>query len=290
MLAVRLYDTLLRDGTQGEGVSFSVTDKLNITQKLDELGIHYIEGGYPGSNPKDDEFFKKAKNLTLSNSVLVAFGNTRRAKIKAEDDTNLRALTRAGVKVTTIVGKSSDLQVARVLETTLEENLSMIADSVAFLRSKGLDVIYDAEHFFDGFYNDSEYSLRCLTAAAEAGAICLVLCDTNGGMHPNQIVTAVEAAKKVTDVPLGIHVHNDSGLAVANTLAAVSVGVTHVQGTINGFGERCGNANLCSIIPNLKLKMSIDCVTDEQLAKLSEVSRFVYETANLVPDVSLPYV
>jgi len=275
---------------QKEGVSFSVVDKLNIAQKLDELGIHFIEGGYPGSNPKDDEFFQKAKTLALSDSVLVAFGNTRRAKIKAEADANLQALVNAGVKVATIVGKSSDLQVTRVLETTLEENLSMIADSVTYLKSKGLTVLFDAEHFFDGFKKNPDYSLRCLTAAAEAGASCLVLCDTNGGTLPNEIADAVGAAKKVTSVPLGIHAHNDGELAVANSLAAVSAGVAQVQGTINGYGERCGNANLCSIIPNLKLKMGIDCITDEQLARLAEVSHFVNETANLAPDTSSPYV
>jgi len=287
---VQLYDTTLRDGTQKEGVSFSVVDKLNIAQKLDELGIHFIEGGYPGSNPKDDEFFQKAKNLALANSVLVAFGNTRRAKVKAEADASLQALVNSGVKVATIVGKSSDLQVTRVLKTTLEENLSMITDSVAYLKSKGLSVIFDAEHFFDGFKHNPDYSLRCLTAAAEAGAICLALCDTNGGMLPDEIADAIGAVKKVTSVPLGIHAHNDGELAVANSLAAVNAGATQVQGTINGYGERCGNANLCSIIPSLKLKMGIDCITDEQLAKLAEVSHFVNEAANLAPDTSLPYV
>ena len=290
MTKVELYDTTLRDGTQKEGVSFSVVDKLNIAQKLDELGIHFIEGGYPGSNPKDDEFFQKAKTLHLANSVLVAFGNTRRAKTKAAEDANLQALVNAGVKVVTIVGKSSELQVTRVLKTTLEENLSMITDSVAYLKSKGLTVFFDAEHFFDGFKHNPDYSLRCLTAAAEAGASCLALCDTNGGMLPNEIAEAIVASKKATSVPLGIHAHNDSELAVANSLAAVSAGATQVQGTINGYGERCGNANLCSIIPNLKLKMGIDCLTDEQLSKLAEVSHFVNETANLTSDTSLPYV
>jgi 2-isopropylmalate synthase len=287
---VQLYDTTLRDGTQKEGVSFSVVDKLNIAQKLDELGINFIEGGYPGSNPKDDEFFQKARTLKLAGSALVAFGNTRRAKAKAEEDANLQALVKAGAKVVAIVGKSSDLQVTRVLGTTLEENLSMIADSVAYLKSKGLTVFFDAEHFFDGFKHNPEYSLRCLAAAAEAGAGCLVLCDTNGGTLPNEIAEAVTAARKATRVPLGIHAHNDGELAVANSLAAVSAGAAQVQGTINGYGERCGNANLCSIIPNLKLKMGIDCITDEQLSKLTEVSRFVNETANLASDTSLPYV
>ncbi len=290
MSSVQLYDTTLRDGAQKEGVSFSVVDKLNIAQKLDELGIHFIEGGWPGSNPKDIEFFDKAKSLTLAHSTLVAFGSTRRPKAKAETDANLLALTSAGVKVATIVGKSSELQVTQVLETTLEENLSMIADSIGYLKAKGLTVFFDAEHFFDGFKINPDYALRCLITAAEAEASCLVLCDTNGGTLPNEITVAIKAAKKLTSVPLGIHAHNDSESAVANTLAAVNAGATQVQGTINGYGERCGNANLCSVIPNLKLKMGIDCVTDEQLAKLTEVSHYVSEAANLAPDPFLPYV
>jgi len=290
LLPVQLYDTTLRDGAQREGISFSVVDKLQIAQKLDELGIHFIEGGWPGSNPKDIEFFNKAQALTLSQAKLVAFGSTRRPKAKTEDDTNLQALVNAGVQVVTIVGKSSELQVAEVLETTLEENLGMIADSIRYLKSKGLTVFFDAEHFFDGFKADSSYPLRVLEIAADAGADCLVLCDTNGGTLPDEITVAIEEAKGLTSVPLGIHAHNDSELAVANTLVAVRAGVVQVQGTINGYGERCGNANLCSIIPNLKLKMDIDCVTDEQLAKLTEVSRYVSEAANLVPDAFLPYV
>ncbi|MFC2016299.1 citramalate synthase [Chloroflexota bacterium] len=290
MSSVQLYDTTLRDGVQREGVSFSVVDKLNIAQKLDELGIHFIEGGWPGSNPKDDEFFDRAKSLALTHSVLVAFGSTRRPNTRAETDANLLALVNAGVKAANIVGKGSDLQVIKVLETTLEENLSMIADSIHYLKANGLTVFFDVEHFFDGFKANPDYSLRCLTVAAEAGASCLVLCDTNGGALPNEITSAIEAVKKLISVPLGIHAHNDSELAVANTLAAVNAGVTQVQGTINGYGERCGNANFCSIIPDLKLKMGIDCVTDEQLAKLTEVSHYVSEAANLIPDANLPFV
>ncbi|MDP3878862.1 MAG: citramalate synthase [Dehalococcoidales bacterium] len=290
MSPVQLYDTTLRDGAQKEGISFSVVDKLHITQKLDELGIHFIEGGWPGSNLKDEEFFARARELPLSHSVLVAFGSTRRPGTRAEADANLIALSNAGVKAVTIVGKSSDLQVTRVLETTLEENLSMIADSTAYLKAQGITVFFDAEHFFDGFKSNPDYALRCLTAAAQAGAGCLVLCDTNGGTLPDDITTAVEAAKRLVSVPLGIHAHNDTEAAVANTLAAVKAGATQVQGTINGYGERCGNANLCSIIPNLKLKMGIDCITDEQLAKLTEVSGYVSEAANLIPDPFLPYV
>ena len=283
MASVQLYDTTLRDGAQREGISFSVVDKLHITQKLDELGIRYIEGGWPGSNPKDIEFFEKAKSLALSNSVLVAFGSTRHPKAKAEADANLSALANAGVRAVTIVGKSSELQVTQVLETTLDENLNMIVDSIRYLKAKGFTVFFDAEHFFDGIKANRDYSLRCLTAAAEAGADCLVLCDTNGGGLPNAVTAAVTAAKGVTATPLGIHAHNDGELAVANTLAAVNAGVSQVQGTINGYGERCGNANLCSIIPALKLKMNIDCITDVQLAKLTEVSHYVSELANLIP-------
>ena len=290
MAPVQLYDTTLRDGAGQEGISFSVVDKLKIAQKLDELGIHFIEGGWPGSNPKDVEFFEKARSLTLPHSNLVAFGSTRRAKAKAETDTNLLALVDTGVKVITIVGKSSELQVTQVLETTLEENLSMITDSIRYLKAKGLTVFFDAEHFFDGFKANPHYTLRTLAVATEAEADCLVLCDTNGGTLPDEITIAVEAAKGLTDVPLGIHTHNDAEMAVANTLAAVSAGVSQVQGTINGYGERCGNANLCSIIPDLKLKMGIDCLTDVQLAKLTEVSHYISEMANLIPDAFLPYV
>ncbi len=290
MLSVQLYDTTLRDGAQREGISFSVVDKLNITRRLDEIGIHFIEGGWPGSSPKDDEFFNKARNLSLNNAKLVAFGSTRHPKTKAEADINLQVLASTVVGVITIVGKSSDLQVKQVLETTLEENLDMVFDSISYLKAKGLTVFFDAEHFFDGFKSNPEYTLRVLKAAEKAGADCLVLCDTNGGALPVEVAAAVNDARKITKVPLGIHAHNDSELAVANTLAAVNAGASQVQGTINGYGERCGNANLCSIIPALKLKLGISCVTDEQLAKLTEVAHYVSEVANLVPDAFLPYV
>jgi 2-isopropylmalate synthase len=288
--SIQLYDTTLRDGAQREGISFSAIDKLDIARKLDEIGIHYIEGGWPGSNPKDVEFFNKAQSLVLQHALLVAFGSTRRPGGKAKSDANLRALVNAGVRVVTIVAKSSDLQVTQVLETGLEENLSMIADSIGYLKAKGLTVFLDAEHFFDGFKTNPGYSMRVLKVAAEAGADCLVLCDTNGGTLPDEITVAFEAVRKLTTTPLGIHAHNDSELGVANTLAAVNAGVSQVQGTINGYGERCGNANLCSIIPVFKLKMGIDCVTDEQLAKLTEVSHFVSEVSNLPPDAFSPYV
>jgi 2-isopropylmalate synthase len=290
MTRVQLYDTTLRDGAQEEGISFSVEDKLKICQKLDELGVDFVEGGWPGSNPKDSEFFARARNLRLTHSTLVAFGSTRRCDCRAEEDLNLQALLEARTKVVTVVGKAWDTQVTRVLETTLEENLSMITDSVSHLRAKVLRVFFDAEHFFDGYKGNPEYALQVVAAAAKAGAECVVLCDTNGGSLPQQIAKAIKAVQKASSVALGIHTHNDAELAVANTLAAVEAGVTQVHGTINGYGERCGNANLCSIIPTLKLKMGIGCVTDEQLSKLSEVSRYVSELANMPHYDRFPYV
>ena len=290
MSTVRLYDTTLRDGAQQAGISFSVEDKLKICQKLEELGIDYIEGGWPGSNPRDAEFFQKMSTLSLDNAKIAVFGSTRRVGMKVKEDNNLVMLVKAGVEVATIVGKSSESQVIQVLETTLEENLNMIAESVRFLKEKGMTVFFDAEHFFDGFRTNSDYALRCLSVAAESGVDCVVLCDTNGGAMLDEVTKAVNVAAQSIAVPLGIHVHNDSGLAVANTMAAVQAGVTHIQGTINGYGERCGNANLCAIIPNLKLKMGVDCVTEEQLAKLTNVSHYISEMANLVPDPFAPYV
>jgi len=285
-----LYDTTLRDGAQQEGISFSVSDKLKIARKLDELGIHYIEGGWPGSNPKDTEFFARARKLPLRQAVITAFGSTRRAGVPVEEDAQLRTLLEAGTKTVTIFGKSWDLHVTRVLGTSLEENIRMIADSVRYLKGKGREVIYDAEHFFDGYKANPSYALRTLLAAQEAGADCIVLCDTNGGSLPSEITSIVGEVRKAISTPLGIHAHNDGELAVANTLAAVQAGVIHIQGTINGYGERCGNANFCSIIPNLKLKMGHDCIGDEQLRQLVSVSRYVSELANLGPDPRLPYV
>jgi 2-isopropylmalate synthase len=290
MITVQLYDTTLRDGAQQEGISFSVEDKLKIVQKLDELGIDFIEGGWPGSNPKDTEFFAQAQNLRLTHSTLVAFGSTRRSNCRAKEDLNLQALLQAKTRVVTIVGKAWDKQVTRVLETTLEENLSMITDSISYLRAKGLRVFFDAEHFFDGYKDNPKYALQVVVAAAKAGAECVVLCDTNGGSLPQQIVKAIKAVQKASPVALDIHTHNDAELAVANSLAAVEAGVIQVQGTINGYGERCGNANLCSIIPTLKLKMGIDCITDKQLSKLSDVSRYISELANMPHYDRLPYV
>jgi len=286
---VQLYDTTLRDGAQRSGISFSVEDKLKIAKRLDEIGIHFVEGGWPGSNPKDAEFFARARKLKFANATLVAFGSTRRANITAAEDDNLKALKESGTKVVTLVGKSWDLHVTEVLKTTLEENLRMISDSIHYLRRDGQTVFFDAEHFFDGYKRNKGYALRTVETAAKAGAECVVLCDTNGGALPHEVITAVKAAKKV-GVPLGIHAHNDGELAVANSLAAIQGGVIQVQGTINGYGERCGNANLCSVIPALKLKMGIDCISDENLARLTEVSRFVSEIANMPPDPHLPYV
>jgi 2-isopropylmalate synthase len=290
MSTVQLYDTTLRDGAQQEGISLSAEDKLKICRKLDELGIDFIEGGWPGSNPKDTEFFARVKDLHLTHSTLVAFGSTRRMNSRVEEDPNIQALVQAKTQVVTIVGKAWDQQVTRVLETTLEESLSMITDSIGYLRAKGLRVFFDAEHFFDGYKDNPEYALRVVVAAANAGAECVVLCDTNGGALPQHIVEAIEAAKKASRVTLGIHTHNDIELAVANSLAAVEAGVIQVQGTINGYGERCGNANLCSIIPTLKLKIGIDCVTDDQLSKLSDVSHYVSELANMPHYDRFPYV
>ena len=290
MARILIYDTTLRDGSQREGISFSVVDKIHIAQKLDELGIHYIEGGWPGSNPKDAEFFAQARQLKLNNAKIVAFGSTRRPGTRAETDANLAALVESGMPVATLVAKNSIQQVKQVLETTPEENLLMIADSIRFLRGKGLTVFYDAEHFFDGFKTDRDYALRCLSTAAESGAEYLILCDTNGGALPEEITEGVQAACRVSSVPVAIHAHNDSGLAIANSLAAVKAGATQVQGTINGYGERCGNANLCVIIPNLMLKMGEECLSSEQLSRMTEVSRFVSEVANLIHDPFMPYV
>lgn len=290
MSQVQLYDTTLRDGAQQEGISFSVADKLKIAKELDELGIHFIEGGWPGANPKDTEFFIKAQDLSLKHSALVAFGSTKHPDSKVSKDANLQTLIEAKTEIVTIVGKSWDLHVTQVLETSLENNLRIISESVSYLKSKGLTVFFDAEHFFDGYKASPDYAIQTIDAAAKAGANCVVLCDTNGGALPSEIAAAIEAVQKVVAVPLGIHAHNDTELAVANSVTAVQAGVTQVQGTINGYGERCGNANLCSIIPALKLKLGLDCITDEQLTKLTEVSRYVAELANLAPAGSLPYV
>jgi 2-isopropylmalate synthase len=287
---VSLFDTTLRDGTQREGLSLSVGDKLNIAGLLDAFGIRYIEGGWPASNPKDSEFFERARSLSLRQARLVAFGSTRKAKGRPESDTNLRALLDAETPAVCIFGKSSTLHVERVLETTLDENLAMIADSVAWLKKNEREVIYDAEHFFDGYAADPAYALRTLRAAADAGADWIVLCDTNGGSLPARVAEVVRVVRGTVTTPLGVHTHNDGELAVANALAAVEAGCTQVQGTINGYGERCGNANLVAIIPTLQLKMGKRCVPPENLARLTELSRTVSEIANLAPDAHAAYV
>jgi len=289
---IKVYDTTLRDGTQGEGVSFSMEDKVRIAQRLDALGIHYIEGGWPGSNPKDLRFFKRVQGAVFKTAKISAFGSTRRPGVRPQEDSNLQALVEAGPPVVTIFGKSWDLHVTHALGTTLDENVAMIGDSVAYLLKHFEEVIYDAEHFFDGFKKNREYALKTLRAAEAAGAHCLVLCDTNGGGLPHEIVEIIREVKKhvKAETPLGIHVHNDTECAVANTLAAVSEGVNHIQGTINGYGERCGNANLVSIIPNLVLKMGLDCIPEPNLRELRDVSRFVSELANRTPWGAQPYV
>lgn len=287
---VKLYDTTLRDGTQREGISFSLDDKLKIAKRLDRLGVHYIEGGWPGSNPKDMAFFEAAGWLDLAQAVITAFGSTRRAGVAVEEDANIQSLVAAGTSAVAVFGKSWDLHVREVLNTTPEENLRMIADSVSYLKSLGREVIYDAEHFFDGYEAYAAYALETLAAAAEAGADVLVLCDTNGGALPWRIEAVMRDVQAATGKPLGIHAHDDGGMAVANSLVAVRAGAVQVQGTANGYGERCGNANLCTIIPALKLKMGIDCVRDEQLRSLTETARYISELANLNLDAHAPYV
>ncbi|AKL98546.1 citramalate synthase [Endomicrobium proavitum] len=290
MKNIQIFDTTLRDGSQGAGISFSVEDKIKIAKALDAFGVSYIEGGWPGANPKDEQFFALAKRLRLS-SKLVAFSSTRRKGVKAADDSNLRAVIKSGVKTACIFGKSWDMHVKYALKTTSEENLKMISDSVAFLKSKKLEVIFDAEHFFDGYKNNKNYALASVKAASDAGADIVCLCETNGGMLPSDIskITAqtVEAFPKVK---FAIHAHNDSGCAVANSISAVEEGCVMVQGTINGIGERCGNANLCSIIPALQIKKDYKCVAPKALSKLTELSRYVDEIANLIPDDTKPYV
>ena len=301
-----IYDTTLRDGSQREGLSLSLEDKLRIAKELDQLGIPFIEGGWPGANPKDVQFFWQIKEEPLTQAEVVAFCSTRRPNIAAADDPMLQAILAAGTRWVTLFGKSWDLHVTEGLQTTLEENLAMIQDSIEYLRSQGRRVIYDAEHWFDGYKQNPEYALQTLNAALKADAEWLVLCDTNGGTLPHEIgkiVRDVQEALKVGKLNvggsdpssnlqplLGIHTHNDSDTAIANALAGVLEGVRMVQGTINGYGERCGNANLCSLIPNLQLKLGYRCIQDEQLAKLTQTSRLISEVVNLAPDDHAPFV
>ena len=288
---IEIYDTTLRDGSQGEGVNFSVEDKCRIAEHLGALGVDYIEGGWPGSNPRDVEFFERARSLKLSHARLAAFGATRRNSLSCETDPSIQALLRAETPVVTVFGKSWGLHVTEALRLTREENLEIIADTVRYLAARVDCVIYDAEHFFDGYADDAAYALATLRAAAEGGPARLVLCDTNGGGLPHDIGRVTRAVGAELDVPLGVHCHNDGELAVANTLAAVAAGASHVQGTINGYGERCGNANLCSVIPNLELKLArATHVGRARLGRLRETARFVSELANLALAPSAPFV
>ncbi len=290
MSDITIYDTTLRDGTQSEGISLSVNDKIKITRWLDDFGVQYIEGGWPGSNPKDAEYFQRVRNIKLKTAKIAAFGSTRKKNIRPENDINLRALVDAGTHVVTVVGKSWDLHVFDVLETTLEENLSMIEDSVAYLKKLDKEVIYDAEHFFDGYKANPDYALQTILAAANGGADVIVLCETNGGALPWEVGEIVRIVKQHVATPLGVHTHDDGGNGVANALMGVQAGARHVQGTINGYGERVGNANLCTLIPNLQLKMGLKCVSAKSLAKLSDLSHFVAEIANQSPNLYLPFV
>lgn len=287
---VEIYDTTLRDGTQGEGVSFSVADKLRVAEKLDAFGVHYVEGGWPGSNPKDIEFFKEAAKRKWRNTQIAAFGSTRRKNIEAKDDPQVKLLVDAKTPVVTLFGKTWLLHVKEVLRTTPKENLAMIADTIRFLKKKGKKVIYDAEHAIDGYKDDPEYAMATWLAAEEAEADFVVLCDTNGGSLPSEVAAITAEAREKLSCNVGIHTHNDIGLGVANALVAVGTGATQVQGTINGYGERTGNCNLISVIPNISLKMGKRSIPAAQIRKLRDLSRFVDEVANLMPDRRQPWV
>ena len=288
---VEIYDTTLRDGSQGEGISFSVQDKLLILKRLDEAGFHFVEGGWPGANPKDSEFFAEAKKVRLKHTKLVAFGSTCKANVHASEDSNLKMLVAADTPVITIFGKSWDLHVKEVFKVELEKNIEMIEESVKFLRSMNKQVIYDAEHFFDGYATNPKYAMKAIETAYRAGASVIVLCDTNGGSMPSKVFEIVKAVKAALgDVPLGIHTHNDSALGVANALVAVQAGVSQVQGTVNGIGERCGNCDLIPVIANLQLKLDYSCLSDMHLKELTALSRYVNEICNIAPTKGQPYV
>lgn len=290
MKDVLIYDTTLRDGCQAEDISFTLEDKLRIAEKLEEIGVDYVEGGFPGSNPRDAEFFKAVRKLKLKHTKIAAFGMTRKPSSKPSQDLSLKTLLDADTPVVTLVGKTWDLHVRDDLRISLKANLDIIAESIAYMKERVDEVIFDAEHFFDGYRSNPEHALACLKAAAEGGADWIVLCDTNGGRLPSEIRGAIAALQGVISTPLGIHCHNDGELAVANTLTAVEMGARQVQGTLNGIGERCGNLNLCSVIPDLQLKMGKRCIAPEQLKKLREVSHFLCELANLSPNKHQPYV
>ena len=288
---IKLYDTTLRDGMQAEGVSFSLADKLSIARRLDELGIHYIEGGYAASNPKEVQFFQEVAKLGLKNSKIVAFGSTRRADSSVDDDASLNAMLACRTRAVTLVGKTWDMHVKKVLGCSVDENLAICAESVEYFKKHGLEVIFDAEHFFDGYKANPKYAMKVLTAAAEAGADVLALCDTNGGSLTDEVheITRTVCTRFGTLV-VGIHTHNDTDCATANALAAVRAGARHIQGTLNGLGERCGNANLCIVIPNLAFKMGMDVLTPDRIKTLTEVSRYIFELGNITPVMNMPYV
>jgi len=288
--SVCIFDSTLRDGAQAEGISFSVEDKLKIVRALDDLGVAYIEAGNPGSNPKDIEFFNRVKRMTLQSAKLAAFGSTRRKGIRPEDDKNLQSLLSADTPVAVIFGKCWDFHVTDVLQASLEENLDMIHDTVAYIKQQGKEVIFDAEQFYDGYKANPEYAAACLKAAAEAGADCLALCDTNGGMFPMEIFDITKKIADTFSLPIGIHCHNDNGMAVANTCMAVEAGASHVQGTFTGIGERCGNVALSAVIPNLQIKMGIQCISPGNLTLLTKTSRLINAVSNIWNDENAPYV
>ncbi len=293
MRKIDIYDTTLRDGAQTEDISFSVEDKLRILEKLDEIGIHYVEGGWPGASPRDKEFFDKARRLRLKNTKLTAFGATHRASLKVNNDPSIKALLAAKTPAVTIVGKTWDFHVKEALRISLQHNLDLIFNTISYLKKRVSTVFFDAEHFFDGYRANEEYALKALESALSAGTDCLVLCDSNGGTMPHEVERIIKEVRSRISNPeseIGIHAHNDSECAVANSIVAVEAGVTQVQGTINGLGERCGNANLISVIPNLKIKLGYECISDSNLRKLKEVSRFVTEIANLRHFKRQPYV
>jgi len=285
-----IYDTTLRDGTQGEEVTLSAEDKVRIAKKLDDFGIHYIEGGWPGSNPKDERFFELAKQIDFKNARLTAFSSTRHARLRTEEDDNIHALLKAETQTVTIFGKAWDLHATRILGVSLDENLNMIEDTVAYLKQQDRQVIFDAEHFFDGFKNNPEYALKAIGAAERGGADVIVLCDTNGGSMPDEVSAIMKQVKMLHQTALGIHTHNDCGLALANSLVAVQNGASVVQGTINGYGERCGNADLISVVGNLHFKLGASCVSEKSVRQLTELSRFVSEVANIPPQKQRPFV
>jgi 2-isopropylmalate synthase len=286
-----LYDTTLRDGMQAEGVSFSLEDKIAVAKCLDELGLDYIEGGYAASNPKEIQFFEEVAGLDLKNARIAAFGNTRRANAGVSDDVSLNSILACKTQVATLVGKTWDMQVTRVLGCSLDENLAICAESIEYLKKHGIETIFDAEHFFDGYKENPEYSMKVLTVVAQAGADAIVLCDTNGGSMSDQVYEITKAVcEQFGGIVVGIHTHNDSDCATASSLAAIRAGARHIQGTINGLGERCGNANLCTIIPNLAFKMGFEVLSPEKIRTLTEVSRYVFEVGNLTPVMNMPYV